>query len=47
MMQHAHAPVHAAAAPPCPTRGENRISLNNRFDLVYEHADQEVDTTAS
>ncbi|MCL3999058.1 helix-turn-helix domain-containing protein [Streptomyces lavenduligriseus] len=47
MMQHAHAPVHATAAPPCPPRGENRISLNSRFLLVCEHADQEVGTTAS
>ncbi|OLO25997.1 hypothetical protein PZ61_0237080 [Streptomyces sp. MNU77] len=47
MMQHAHAPVHAAAAPPCPPRGQNRISPNNRFTPVCEHADQEVGTTAS
>lgn len=47
MMQHAHAPVHAAAAPPCPPRGQNRISPNSRFIPVYEHADQEIGTTAS
>lgn len=47
MMQHAHAPVHAAAAPPCPPRGQNRIFPNNRFIPVCEHADQEIGTTAS
>lgn len=47
MMQHAHAPVHAAAAPPRPLGGQNRISTNNRFIPVCEHADQEIDTTAS
>ncbi|MFE0774327.1 hypothetical protein [Streptomyces sp. NPDC058861] len=47
MMQHAHAPVHAAAAPPCPPHGQNRISPNNRFTPVCDHADQEVGTTAS
>ncbi|WP_435057659.1 hypothetical protein [Streptomyces sp. bgisy060] len=47
MMQHAHAPVHAAAAPPRPLGGQNRISPNIRFTPVCQHADQEIGTTAS
>ncbi|MDX3204720.1 hypothetical protein [Streptomyces scabiei] len=47
MMQHAHAPVHATAAPPRPPRGQNRKSANNQFIPVCEHADQEIGTTAS
>ncbi|MEV6581470.1 hypothetical protein AB0M92_25285 [Streptomyces sp. NPDC051582] len=47
MMQHARAPVHATAAPPRPTHGQHRISPNNRFIPVCEHADQEIGTTAS
>ncbi|MEU7072880.1 hypothetical protein AB0B30_27495 [Streptomyces narbonensis] len=47
MMQHAHAPVQAAAAPPCPPHGQNRISTNNRFIPVCPRSDQEIGTTAS
>ncbi len=47
MMQHARAPVHATAAPTRPPRGQHRISPNNRFNPVCEHADQEIGTTAS
>lgn len=47
MMQHARAPVHATAAPPRPSRGQHRISPNNRFIPVCEHVDQEIGTTAS
>ncbi|MFF7449945.1 MULTISPECIES: hypothetical protein [unclassified Streptomyces] len=47
MMQHARAPVHAAAAPPRLPHGQHRISTNNRYILVRDHADQEIGTTAS
>ncbi|MGD1220607.1 hypothetical protein AB9Q10_19505 [Streptomyces krungchingensis] len=47
MMQHARAPVHAVGALPCLPRGQHRISTNNRYIPVRDHADQEIGTTAS
>ncbi|MEU1132964.1 hypothetical protein ABZ383_24415 [Streptomyces sp. NPDC005900] len=47
MMQHARAPVHATATPPHPSREQHQKAPNNRFIPVYDHADQEIGTTAS
>ncbi|MET9427807.1 MULTISPECIES: hypothetical protein [unclassified Streptomyces] len=47
MMQHAHAPVQAAAALPRKPRERHRISPNSRFSPVWDHADQEIGSTAS
>ncbi len=47
MMQHARAPVHEPDSPPCAHAEQHRISPNNPFILVREHADQELGTTAS
>ncbi|MFC8349566.1 hypothetical protein [Streptomyces sp. NPDC057280] len=47
MMQHARAPVQAIAASPSPRHGEDRTSHKSRLLLVRDHADQEINTTAS